>query len=45
VFKDNTVAQQCYQSLGFIEIEYPEQPFPENMQNGVCMVLSAINQK
>jgi ribosomal protein S18 acetylase RimI-like enzyme len=45
VFKDNTVAQQCYQSLGFIEIEYPEQPFPENMQNGVYMVLSAINQK
>jgi ribosomal protein S18 acetylase RimI-like enzyme len=45
VFKDNTVTNQCYQSLGFIEIEYPKQPFLGNMQNCVCMILSAINQK
>jgi ribosomal protein S18 acetylase RimI-like enzyme len=45
VFKDNTVANQCYRSLGFIKIEYPVQPFPGNMQNSVYMILSAINQK
>jgi ribosomal protein S18 acetylase RimI-like enzyme len=45
VFKDNTVAYQCYQSLGFIETEYPEQPFPGNMQNCAYMVLSTANQK
>ena len=41
VFRDNIVAYQCYQSLGFIETEYPEQPFPGNMQNCAYMVLSA----
>jgi uncharacterized protein (DUF1684 family) len=45
VFKDNTAAHQCYQSHGFIEIEYPEQSLPGNMQNCVYMVLSATNQK
>jgi ribosomal protein S18 acetylase RimI-like enzyme len=45
VFKDNTVAYQCYQSLGFIETNYPEQPFPGNMQNCAYMVLSAANPK
>jgi ribosomal protein S18 acetylase RimI-like enzyme len=43
VFKDNTVAYQCYQSLGFIETEYPEQPFPGNMQNCAYMVLPNYN--
>lgn len=38
VFKDNYVACSCYQSLGFIEIEYPEQPFPGNMQNCAYMI-------
>ena len=33
VFRDNKVAYKCYQSLGFIETEYPEHPFPGNMQN------------
>jgi ribosomal protein S18 acetylase RimI-like enzyme len=37
VFKDNLVAYNCYQSLGFVETEYPEQPFPGNMQNCVYM--------
>ena len=41
VFKDNIVAYQCYQSLGFIETDYPEQPFPGNMQDCAYMVLSA----
>ena len=45
MFKDNTAAHQCYQSHGFIEIEYPEQSLPGNMQNCVYMVLSATNQK
>tara|TARA_R110000868_G_scaffold215046_3_gene465138 strand:+ start:1652 stop:2128 length:477 start_codon:yes stop_codon:yes gene_type:complete len=37
VFKDNIVAYNCYQSLGFIETDYPEQPFPGNMRNCVYM--------
>jgi ribosomal protein S18 acetylase RimI-like enzyme len=37
VFRDNIVAYQCYQSLGFIETDYPEQPFPGNMQNCAYM--------
>jgi ribosomal protein S18 acetylase RimI-like enzyme len=37
VFKHNLVAYKCYQSLGFVETEYPEQPFPGNMQNCVYM--------
>lgn len=41
VFKDNKVAYKCYQSLGFIETNYPERPFPGNMQNCLYMVLSA----
>jgi ribosomal protein S18 acetylase RimI-like enzyme len=41
VFKDNIVAYPCYQSLGFIETDYPEDPFPGNMQNCAYMVLSA----
>jgi ribosomal protein S18 acetylase RimI-like enzyme len=45
VFKDNIVAYQCYQSLGFIETDYPEDPFPGNMQNCAYMVLSAADQK
>ena len=43
VFKDNVVAYSCYQSLGFIETDYPEQPFPGNMQNCVYMVLFSKN--
>ncbi|WP_339719384.1 GNAT family N-acetyltransferase [uncultured Paraglaciecola sp.] len=43
VFKDNIVAYQCYQSLGFIETDYPEQPFPGNMQNCAYMVLPTKN--
>jgi ribosomal protein S18 acetylase RimI-like enzyme len=42
VFKDNIVAYNCYQSLGFIETDYPEEPFPGDMQNCVYMVLSAV---
>ena len=45
VFRDNIVAYQCYQSLGFVETDYPEQPFPGNMQNCAYMVLSATDQK
>jgi ribosomal protein S18 acetylase RimI-like enzyme len=45
VFKDNIVAYQCYQSLGFIETDYPEAPFPGNMQNCAYMVLSVSDQK
>lgn len=45
VVKDNIVAYQCYQSLGFIETEYPEQSFPGNMQNCVYMVLSLAEAK
>jgi ribosomal protein S18 acetylase RimI-like enzyme len=45
VFKDNTVAYNCYQSLGFIETEYPEVPFPGNMQNCAYRVLSATKAK
>ena len=45
VFKDNTVAYQCYQSLGFIETDYPADPFPGNMQNCAYMVLSAAEAK
>jgi ribosomal protein S18 acetylase RimI-like enzyme len=41
VFRDNIVAYDCYQSLGFIEEDYPEESFPGNMQNCVYMVLSA----
>lgn len=37
VFKDNVVAYNCYQSLGFVETEYPEPPFPGNMQNCIYM--------
>jgi ribosomal protein S18 acetylase RimI-like enzyme len=43
VFKDNIVAYQCYQSLGFVETDYPETPFPGNMKNCAYMVLSAPN--
>ena len=39
VFKDNLVALECYQSLGFKETHYPETPFPGNMQNCTYMVL------
>jgi ribosomal protein S18 acetylase RimI-like enzyme len=45
VFRDNIVAYQCYQSIGFIETDYPEEPFPSNMQNCAYMVLSATDQK
>ena len=45
VFKDNTVAYQCYQSLGFIETDYPADPFPGNMQNCAYMVLSSAEAK
>ena len=45
VFKDNTAAYQCYQSLGFIETDYPADPFPDNMQNCAYMVLSAAEAK
>jgi len=45
VFRDNIVAYKCYQSLGFIETDYPEEPFPSNMQNCAYMVLSTANQK
>ena len=45
VFKDNTVAYNCYRSLGFIETEYPEVPFPGNMQHCAYMVLSAAEAK
>lgn len=45
VFKDNGVAYRCYQSLGFIETDYPEVPFPGNMKNCAYMVLSAPNPK
>jgi ribosomal protein S18 acetylase RimI-like enzyme len=40
VFRDNLVAYKCYQSLGFKERDYPEHPFPGNMQNCAYMVLS-----
>jgi ribosomal protein S18 acetylase RimI-like enzyme len=39
VFKNNVIAYQCYLSLGFEETEYPDTPFPGNMQNCVYMVL------
>jgi ribosomal protein S18 acetylase RimI-like enzyme len=42
VFRDNIVAYNGYQSLGFIETDYPEEPFPGNMQNCAYMVLSAV---
>ena len=45
VFKDNIVAYKCYQSLGFIEVDYPEDLLPGNMQNCVYMVLPAENKK
>ena len=45
VFKDNLVAYRCYQSLGFVETEYPETPFPGNMQNCAYMVLTAVQAK
>jgi ribosomal protein S18 acetylase RimI-like enzyme len=45
VFTDNIVAYNCYQSLGFIETDYPKTPFPGNMQNCAYMVLSAAEAK
>jgi ribosomal protein S18 acetylase RimI-like enzyme len=45
VFRDNTVAYNCYQSLGFIETDYPEKTFPRNMQNCAYMVLPAQGQR
>ena len=45
VFRDNIVAYECYQSIGFIETDYPEEPFPGNMQNCAYMVLFAADQK
>jgi ribosomal protein S18 acetylase RimI-like enzyme len=44
VFRDNIVAYDCYLSLGFIEIDYPEEPFPGKMQNCAYMVLSTAAQ-
>lgn len=41
VFRDNVVAYNCYQSLGFIETDYPELPFPGNMKNCAYMILPA----
>ena len=38
VFTDNVVAYHCYQSLGFVETEYPG-GVPSNMPNCVYMVL------
>jgi ribosomal protein S18 acetylase RimI-like enzyme len=43
VFRDNIVAYDCYQSLGFIETDYPEVPFPGNMQNCAYMILPGCN--
>ena len=43
VFRDNVVAYSCYQSLGFMETDYPEEPFPGNMQNCAYMVLPTQN--
>jgi ribosomal protein S18 acetylase RimI-like enzyme len=45
VFRENVVAYDCYQSLGFIEKKYLEEPFPDNMQNCAYMVLSAAEAK
>lgn len=45
VFTDNTVAYKCYQSLGFIETDYPEGHLPGNMQNCVYMVLPDVKAK
>jgi ribosomal protein S18 acetylase RimI-like enzyme len=39
VFADNLVALQCYQSLGFQAVPYPE-VMPGNMQNCLYMVLN-----
>ena len=39
VFKDNLIALECCKSLGFKETNYPDSPFPGNMQNCVYMVL------
>lgn len=39
VFADNQVALQCYQSLGFQAVPYPE-VMPGNMQNCLYMVLN-----
>jgi ribosomal protein S18 acetylase RimI-like enzyme len=44
VFTDNHVAHQCYQSLGFIETDYPG-GVPGNLQNCVYMVLSPNHSK
>ncbi|MEP1447894.1 MAG: GNAT family N-acetyltransferase [Paraglaciecola sp.] len=43
VFRDNEVAYRCYQSLGFIETDYPETPFPGNMQNCAYMRKDSIS--
>lgn len=43
VFRDNKVAYDCYRSLGFMETDYPEDPFPGNMQNCAYMVLPDCN--
>ena len=44
VFKDNIVAYNCYRSLGFIETDYPEQPFLGYMQDCVYMTLPSSPQ-
>lgn len=38
VFRDNLAAYHCYQSLGFVEQEYPG-GIPGNMQNCAYMIL------
>lgn len=37
VFRDNEIAYRCYQSLGFVETDYPEPHFPGNMENCAYM--------
>jgi ribosomal protein S18 acetylase RimI-like enzyme len=39
VFKNNIVAYDCYQSLGFIKKNYPEETLPGNLQNCIYMTL------
>jgi ribosomal protein S18 acetylase RimI-like enzyme len=38
VFRDNLSAYKCYQSLGFVECDYP-QTMPGNVQNCAYMIL------
>jgi hypothetical protein len=45
VFRDSIVAYSCYQTLDFIETDYPKQSLLGNMQNCAYMVLSTAEAK